>query len=82
MALSSQRLHVNSSGIVENVLYSLADQNPQQYADSFQRLAAWVDDSLDLYKVRYCRLRERASMLHDTSTFIYREVFGCKLTSI
>lgn len=56
MALSSQRLHVNSSGIVENVLYSLADQNPSQYADSFQRLAAWVDNSLDLYRVCHMRL--------------------------
>ena len=52
MALASQRLHVNSNGIVENVLYSLADQDPKQYAESFQTLAAWVDNSLDLYRVR------------------------------
>lgn len=51
MALSSQRLQVNSNGVIENVLYSLADQNPKQYADSFQRLAAWVDSSLDMYRV-------------------------------
>ena len=51
MALSTQRLHVNSKGIVENVLYSLADNNPQQYATSFLRLAAWVDNSLDMYRV-------------------------------
>ena len=51
MALS-QRLQVNSNGIVENVLYSLVDQDPRQYATSFHRLAAWVDNSLDLYRVR------------------------------
>lgn len=56
MALASQRLHVNNNGIVENVLYSLADNNPRQYADSFVRLAAWVDNSLDLYRVRTTRL--------------------------
>ena len=54
MALSTQRLKVNSNGIIENMLYSLADQDPRQYADSFQRLAAWVDNSLDLYRVRPC----------------------------
>ena len=53
MALSAQRLHVNGNGIIENVLYSLADQDPTQYADNFQKLASWVDNSLDLYKVRY-----------------------------
>lgn len=51
MAMSSQRLHVNSKGIVENVLYSLADSNPQQYANGFQKLATWVDNSLDIYRV-------------------------------
>lgn len=55
MALAPQRLHVNSNGIVENVLYSLADHSPKQYADSFHRLAAWVDNSLDLYRV--CRTK-------------------------
>jgi hypothetical protein len=53
MALSAQRLQVNGNGIIENMLYSLADQDPTQYADSFQKLASWVDSSLDLYKVRY-----------------------------
>ena len=53
MALSAQKLHVNGNGIIENMLYSLADQDPTQYADSFQKLASWVDNSLDLYKVRY-----------------------------
>lgn len=51
MALSSQRLHINSKGVVENVLYSLADSNPQQYANGFQKLATWVDNSLDIYRV-------------------------------
>lgn len=51
MALSTQRLHINSKGIVENVLYSLADSNPKQYANSFYKLATWVDNSLDLYRV-------------------------------
>ena len=64
MALSSQRLHVSSSGIVENVLYSLADQNPTQYADSFQRLAAWVDHSLDLYRVCQTSLNQACKSLH------------------
>lgn len=56
MALSTQRLQVNSNGVIENMLYSLADQDPRQYADSFQRLAAWVDNSLDLYRVRLLHL--------------------------
>ena len=64
MALASQRLHVNSNGIVENVLYSLADHNPRQYADSFHRLAAWVDNSLDLYRVRKTRLHSACSSPH------------------
>ena len=51
MALSTQRLHINNKGIVENVLYSLADSNPKQYANSFDKLATWVDNSLDLYRV-------------------------------
>lgn len=61
MALASQRLHVNSNGIVENVLYSLADHNPRQYADSFHKVAAWVDNSLDLYRVRKTRLHSACS---------------------
>ena len=51
MALAKQRLHINNKGIVENVLYSLADNDPTQYADSFNKLATWVDNSLDVYRV-------------------------------
>ena len=64
MALASQRLQINSSGIIENVLYSLADQNPKQYADSFHRLAAWVDNSLDMYRVRNMHCLHQPKMKH------------------
>ena len=81
MALSSQRLHVNSKGIVENVLYSLADNNPQQYATSFLRLAAWVDNSLDLYRVSVppklgLRLLARRNLVLNTMTFHSRPECG------
>ena len=39
-------------GLVEDLLYFLtADDNPSRYALGFDRLAAWVDNSLDQYQV-------------------------------
>lgn len=69
MALAPQRLHVNSNGIVENVLYSLADHSPKQYADSFHRLAAWVDNSLDQYRVRRTRLMWHAGCINKAGSW-------------
>lgn len=41
-------------GIVEDLLlYLVADNNQTQYARSFDSLAIWVDNSLDLYKVDF-----------------------------
>ena len=41
-----------ASGIVEDLLYFLtADDDPSRYALGFDRLATWVDNSLDQYKV-------------------------------
>lgn len=38
-------------GIVQNLLfYNAADNDPEQYLVSFDRLAAWVDNSLDMFK--------------------------------
>lgn len=40
-------------GIVEDLLlYLVADNNQAQYARSFDSFAIWVDNSLDLYRVR------------------------------
>lgn len=74
MALS-QRLQVNSNGIVENVLYSLVDQDPRQYATSFHRLAAWVDNSLDLYR------EELARVLYPLFIHCYLELISKRATS-
>lgn len=39
-------------GIVEDLLlYLVADNDPEQYVKAFDRLASWVDHSLDLYQV-------------------------------
>jgi hypothetical protein len=39
-------------GLVEDLLYFLtAEDNPGRYALGFDRLAAWVDSSLDQYQV-------------------------------
>ncbi|KAL3137829.1 hypothetical protein ABBQ38_005084 [Trebouxia sp. C0009 RCD-2024] len=76
MALAPQRLHVNSNGIVENVLYSLADHSPKQYADSFHRLAAWVDNSLDQYR------DELARVLYPMFIHCYLELISKRATSV
>ena len=52
--LDSTLLDVDST-VVENILsfYNPAEANqPQLIEESYKRLKAWVDDSLDLYKVR------------------------------
>ena len=51
MALA-HRLHLHK-GVVENLVLAFdADSDPKAYAESFDRLAAWVDNSLDVYRVR------------------------------
>ena len=41
------------SGIVEDLLYFLtAEDDPSRYAQGFDRLSTWVDNSLDQYKVQ------------------------------
>lgn len=41
-----------ADGVVEGVLFATAGGNdPEELVASFDRLAAWVDHSLDLYKV-------------------------------
>ncbi|KAA6423212.1 hypothetical protein WJX79_007050 [Trebouxia sp. C0005] len=75
MALSAQRLQVNGNGIIENMLYSLADQDPTKYADSFQKLASWVDNSLDLYK------DELARVLYPLFIHCYLELITKRATS-
>lgn len=34
------------------LLYNVADGDPERYTQEFDRLAAWADNSLDMYKVR------------------------------
>ena len=39
-------------GIVEDLIfYLVADNDPEQYVVAYDRLAAWVDNSLDIYQV-------------------------------
>lgn len=42
-----------SDGVVEGLLFATAaDGDPEELVAAFDRLAAWVDNSLDIYKVR------------------------------
>ena len=42
----------SEDGVVENLLFSTAAEgDPAAYAAAYDRLAAWVDSSLDLYRV-------------------------------
>jgi hypothetical protein len=39
-------------GLIQDLIYYLtAEEDPGQYTKSFDRLATWVDNSLDQYKV-------------------------------
>lgn len=39
-------------GLVKDLIYYLtAEEDPAKYTKSFDRLATWVDNSLDQYKV-------------------------------
>lgn len=56
----SSLLDVDST-VIENILscYNPAEANqPQLVEESYKRLKTWVDDSLDLYKVRFLFFRE------------------------
>ncbi len=42
-----------SDGVVEGLLFATAaDGDPEELVAAFDRLAAWVDNSLEIYKVR------------------------------
>lgn len=44
-----------SDGVVEGLLFATAaDGDPEELVAAFDRLAAWVDNSLDIYKVHCC----------------------------
>ena len=48
-----------TNGLVENLLfYLVADSEPEQYIVAFDALAAWVDNALDMYRVRPCQQSE------------------------
>ena len=49
MALAHQ-LDVQQ-GVIENLANVASDNDPAIYADTYERLANWVDNSLDLYRV-------------------------------
>ena len=40
----------------DSLLFYAAEHDPQKYVDSFDKLVAFVDASLDLYRVRACWL--------------------------
>ena len=43
---------VPESGVFEDLLlFNVADGNAKRFLDEFDCLAAWIDQSLDLYKV-------------------------------
>lgn len=43
---------LDSDNALDDLLFSYAAENdPQRFVDSFDQLVAWVDSSLDLYKV-------------------------------
>lgn len=40
-------------GLIRDLIYYMtAEEDPGRYAKSFDRLATWVDNSLDQYKAR------------------------------
>lgn len=53
MSLNHQ-LDANHS-LQDLLLFYAAEKDPQTFVDSFDQLVAFVDASLDLYKVRKCQ---------------------------
>lgn len=50
---SAPCLRAGGDGVVEGLLFATAGEgDPAELVQAFDRLAAWVDRSLDLYKVR------------------------------
>ncbi len=50
--MALQHLLDSEDGVIENLLFSTAAEGePTAYLQAFDRLAAWVDNSLDLYRV-------------------------------
>lgn len=50
--MALQQLLDAEDGVVENLLFSTeAEGEPAAYVAGYDRLAAWVDASLDLYRV-------------------------------
>lgn len=51
--MALQQLLDSEDGVIENLLFStVADGDLAAYVHAYDRLAAWVDSSLDLYRVR------------------------------
>lgn len=45
------------------LLFNVADGDTRRFLEEFDRLAAWVDNSLDMYKVsRWCFCLRKAGM--------------------
>lgn len=60
MALAHQ-LEVQQ-GVIENLANFASDADPAVYLDTYERLASWVDNSLDMYRVRGGVGRGRAAV--------------------
>ena len=44
-------------GVIENLASFASDNDPNVYVDAYERLANWVDNSLDMYRVRSMQLQ-------------------------
>ena len=50
--MALQHLLDSEDGVIENLLFNTeAEGKPAAYLQAFDRLATWVDNSLDLYRV-------------------------------